>query len=144
MVRVAFLHGQKNGSTAEAPAAALGSRPKACQAEITGRAFEVGLTKVRKRPRRNIDASGESSLLARMSDIDRQRVSGVKLLESLGYAFRAGAWHGPVAGEPFTIEADAMHALLVKRADVLEGFTENSPEEAEYAGRRLGVMAQLS
>jgi hypothetical protein len=40
MVRVAFLHGQKYGSTAEAPAAALGSRPKAGQADITGRAFE--------------------------------------------------------------------------------------------------------
>jgi len=36
MVRVAFLHGQKIGSTA----AALGSRPKAGQADITGRAFE--------------------------------------------------------------------------------------------------------
>jgi hypothetical protein len=41
MVRVAFLHGQKNGSAAEAPAAALGSPPKAGQADIiTGRAFE--------------------------------------------------------------------------------------------------------
>ncbi len=67
-----------------------------------------------------------------MSDIDRQRISGVKLLESLGYGFRAGVWHGPVGGgETFTAETDAMHALLVKRGDVLEGFTKNSPEEAE-------------
>ena len=29
--------------------------------------------------------------------------------------------------------ADAMHALLVKRADELEGCTEGSPEEAELA-----------
>jgi len=28
---------------------------------------------------------------------------------------------------------DAMHALLVKRADELMGCTENSPEEAELA-----------
>jgi hypothetical protein len=26
-----------------------------------------------------------------------------------------------------------MHGLLVTRADALEGFTENSPEEAEFA-----------
>jgi len=49
-----------------------------------------------------------------MSDIDRQRISGVKLLEGLGYAFRGGEWHAPAAAsEAFLAEADAMHALLV-------------------------------
>ena len=38
---------------------------------------------------------------------------------------------GPVAR--FTSAADAMHALLVRRADKLEGFVEGSAEEAEYA-----------
>ncbi len=33
--------------------------------------------------------------------------------------------------ELFWREPDAMHALLVKRADVLVGCTEGSPEEAE-------------
>src|SRR5260370_37147471 len=66
-----------------------------------------------------------------LSDSDRQIISGVKLLESLGYAFRGGAWHGPAPGEAFTAEADAMHALLVTRADALEGSSENSPEETE-------------
>jgi hypothetical protein len=38
---------------------------------------------------------------------------------------------GPVAH--FARAADGMHALLVKRADKLEGCTEGSPEEAELA-----------
>jgi hypothetical protein len=38
---------------------------------------------------------------------------------------------GPVAH--FTRVADVMHALLVKRADQLEGFVEGSAEEAEFA-----------
>jgi len=68
-----------------------------------------------------------------MSDIDRQRISGVKLLESLGYTFRGGEWQGPAAlAEAFTDEADAMHAPLVTRADALEGFSANSPEETEF------------
>jgi hypothetical protein len=67
-----------------------------------------------------------------MSDIDRQRISGVKLLESLGYRFSEGAWHGPPS-EDITAEADLMHGLLVTRADTLEGFAANSPEEAEFA-----------
>ena len=40
------------------------------------------------------------------------------------------------ASEPvahLTGVTDAMHALLVKRADELVGCTENSPEEAELA-----------
>ena len=37
---------------------------------------------------------------------------------------------GPVAH--ITRVADAMHALLVKRADQLEGCTEGSAEEVEY------------
>jgi hypothetical protein len=68
-----------------------------------------------------------------MSDIDRQRVSGVKLLENLGYVFRRGAWDGPAPSEALTDEGDALHALLTLRADALEGFTPSSPEEAEYA-----------
>ena len=66
-----------------------------------------------------------------MSDIDRQRISAVKLLQNLGYAFQGGEWCGPAGGAPFTAEADAMHALLVERADALEGCTQSSPEESE-------------
>jgi hypothetical protein len=68
-----------------------------------------------------------------MSDIDRQRISGVKLLESLGYVFRAGEWQGSAHGLDLTAEADLMHRMLVTRADALEGFIPKSPEETEYA-----------
>jgi hypothetical protein len=51
-----------------------------------------------------------------MSGIDRQRISGVKLLDSLGYTFRGGDWQGLAAvAEAFTAEADAMHELLGRR-----------------------------
>jgi hypothetical protein len=65
--------------------------------------------------------------------IDRQRISAVTLLGSLGYVFRAGEWHGPSPGLDVTAEADLMHGMLITRADALEGFNANSPEEAEYA-----------
>ena len=42
----------------------------------------------------------------------------------------------PIAHEPIahlTVVSDAMHALLVKRADELEGCIDGSPEEAEFA-----------
>ena len=67
-----------------------------------------------------------------MSTIDRQRIAAVKALEAMGYTFRGDKWLGPYAtgGSP---EADAMHALLVHRADQLEGCIEGSAEEQEYS-----------
>ena len=67
-----------------------------------------------------------------MSTIDRQRIAAVKALEGMGYTFRGDKWLGPYAtgGSP---EADAMHALLVHRADQLEGYVEVSAEEQEYS-----------
>ena len=64
--------------------------------------------------------------------IDRQRIEAVKVLEAMGYRFRGDTWLAPDAtgGSP---EADAMHALLVHRADQLEGCIEGSPEEQEYS-----------
>ena len=66
-----------------------------------------------------------------MSTIDRQRIAAVKALEAMGYRFREDKWLVPDAtgGSP---EADAMHALLVHRADQLEGYIEGSAEEQEY------------
>jgi len=66
-----------------------------------------------------------------MSTIDRQRVAAVRLLEAMGYVFRGHEWVGPAI--PATFEADAMHALLVLRADAIEGFSERSDEEKEFA-----------
>lgn len=45
-----------------------------------------------------------------MSEIDRQRIAAVRILESIGYCFRAGRWHLPLQVEPAAklwAEADA-------------------------------------
>jgi hypothetical protein len=65
-----------------------------------------------------------------MSNIDKQRIAAVRSLEAIGYVFHDHDWIGPTT--PATFEADAMHALLVLRADQLEGFAEDAPEEAEF------------
>jgi hypothetical protein len=67
-----------------------------------------------------------------MNDIDRQRVSAVKKLHELGLAWHAGAWQRPNDWD-LLCKADALHALLVRRADQLEGCSEGSPEDAELA-----------
>jgi hypothetical protein len=65
-----------------------------------------------------------------IGDIDRQRVAAVKTLQELGLIWSQGAWQKVPQGE-FVAEADAMHAMLVRRADALEGCLEGSAEEAE-------------
>jgi hypothetical protein len=55
-----------------------------------------------------------------MSDIDRQRIAGVKTLLALGFTWREGRWVKSAALEaPVRPEADALHALVVDRADQL-------------------------
>jgi hypothetical protein len=67
-----------------------------------------------------------------MSNIDRQRIAAVKHMEALGYAFSEGDWRAPGPTAPALLdEADAMHALLVLRADKLGGCTEGSEEETD-------------
>jgi hypothetical protein len=68
-----------------------------------------------------------------MSNIDRQRIAAVRTLEAMGCVFRGGEWMAPPMGwpRPATAEADAMHVLLVLRADQLEGCIENSEEVRE-------------
>jgi hypothetical protein len=75
-----------------------------------------------------------------MSNIDRQRIAAVKTLEAMGYTFGGDKWFGPDAtgGSP---EADAMHALLVHRADQLEGFIEGAAEELEYSSIVSAIVA---
>ena len=66
-----------------------------------------------------------------MSNIDRQRVAAVRLLESMGYVFH-DYWIAPAEAPALaTAAADALHAMLVLRADQLGGCTEGSPEEME-------------
>jgi hypothetical protein len=71
-----------------------------------------------------------------MSQIDRERVAAVRHLEAAGYRFKQGEWHPPASNDNPTPagvleEADAMHALLVLRADALGDCTEALEEAAE-------------
>jgi hypothetical protein len=72
------------------------------------------------------------------SRVPFKRIAAVRALEALGYGYRNGEWQPPaaVAGAagaplPFTVEADAMHGMLMLRADALAGCTESSDEETE-------------
>jgi hypothetical protein len=45
--------------------------------------------------------------------------------------FREGEWVAPTTVSASTAETDRLHALLVMRADELDGCTEGSPKEQE-------------
>jgi hypothetical protein len=71
-------------------------------------------------------------------NVDKQRVAAVRKLEALGYRYQGGEWVAtsgpPAAAGPQSLviaESDAMHCVLVERADALEGCTEGSDEEVE-------------
>jgi hypothetical protein len=67
-----------------------------------------------------------------MSDIDRQRIAGVKTLLTLGFTWHEGRWvQPPTLATSLLPDADALHALLVDRADQLMGCIENSADEDE-------------
>ena len=72
-----------------------------------------------------------------MSTIDKERIAAVAKLQALGYTFSlADGWTPPgssssAASASRTADADAMHAVLMRRADMLQGCTEGSQEEAE-------------
>ena len=70
-----------------------------------------------------------------MINIDKQRVAAVRKLEALGYSYQGGEWvpaSPSVAVGPRSLmsaESDAMHGVLVQRADALEVCLEGSEEE---------------
>ena len=72
-----------------------------------------------------------------MMSIDKQRIEAVRTLEGLGYAFAGDKWRRADCDTSTSAlvpaEADALHALLVLRADALMGCTEGSPEEEELS-----------
>jgi hypothetical protein len=56
-----------------------------------------------------------------------------KTMRELGYSCDKGIWtSSPEAVAHLANVADKMHALLVTRADELDGCAEGSPEEVEY------------
>jgi len=72
-----------------------------------------------------------------MTNIDKQRIAAVRAIEALGYTFTGVEWKGlggtSAASPSLVDEADAMHALLVQRADKVEGCAAGSEEETEFA-----------
>jgi hypothetical protein len=72
-----------------------------------------------------------------MSNINKQRVAAVATLQALGYTYSLADGWSPLADAPgagtvlSSTEADAMHGVLMRRADALQGCTEGSPEEIE-------------
>lgn len=66
----------------------------------------------------------------RMSNIDKQRIRSVEVLEAHGWHWNGVEWLNPAAKADLTPEADLMHWLLMDRAEELAGATEGSDEEA--------------
>ena len=78
-----------------------------------------------------------------MSEIDKQRVRGVEVLREMGFTWRNGRWLPLVTleSQPAIVPAaDAMHRVLVERADRLVGCVENSDDEEELV--RIGEAVE--
>jgi hypothetical protein len=76
--------------------------------------------------------------------VDKQRIAAIRKLEQLGYTFAGDDWtHSANDGAAIapTI-TDELHAMLVKRADDLEGCPAGSDEEHELAAieRAIGPI----
>lgn len=65
-----------------------------------------------------------------MSEVDRQRIAAVRTLDALGHHFSDGCWRPPIQAQSCP-EADAMHSILVQRADALIGCTDGSADQDE-------------
>jgi hypothetical protein len=63
-----------------------------------------------------------------MSLIDRQRVEAVRLLQAQGYTFEGGSWKPPVGGTQAAPEGDAIHAMMVRRAEAIAGRPDHAVE----------------
>jgi hypothetical protein len=68
-----------------------------------------------------------------MSAIDKRRIAAVRKLAQLGYTFAGDDWMHPAndAAAVAPTITDELNAMLVKRADDLEGCAEGSDEEHE-------------
>jgi len=78
-----------------------------------------------------------------MSSIDNQRIVAVRKLEQLGYTFAGDDWMHP-ANDAAAITptiTDELHAMLVRRADDLEGCAPGSDEERELTAIERAIGA---
>jgi len=76
-----------------------------------------------------------------MSLIDRQRVEAVRFLEAQGYAFEEGGWKPIVGNTSATLEGDAIHAMMVRRAEAIAGHPDH---EAEFESLTIAINAYES
>src|SRR5215467_9575 len=78
-----------------------------------------------------------------MSTIDKQRIAAVLKLEQLDYTFAGDDWtHSADDGATIApTVTDELHAMLVKRADDLEGCPAGSDEEREIAAIERAIGA---
>jgi hypothetical protein len=77
-----------------------------------------------------------------VSNIDKKRITAVRKLEELGYTFANNDWmhrDNDVARAPAI--TDALHAPLLERAHELEGCTEGSDAEREFANITDAIKA---
>jgi len=75
--------------------------------------------------------------------IDKQRIAAIRKLEQLGYMFAGDDWIHP-ANDTTAVAptiTDELHAMLVKRADDLEGCAPGSDEERELAAIENAIGA---
>jgi hypothetical protein len=78
-----------------------------------------------------------------MSTIDKQRFAAIRKLEQLGYTFAGNDWIHP-ANDAAAIAptiTDELHAMLVKRADDLEGCAPGSDDKRELAAIERAIAA---
>ena len=81
-----------------------------------------------------------------MSTIDKRRIAAIRKLEQLGYTFAGDDWihsANDAAAIAPTI-TDELHAMLVKRADDLEGCPAGSDEERELSAIERAIPTKLS
>jgi len=78
-----------------------------------------------------------------MSTVDKQRIAAVTKLEQLGYTFAGDDWMHP-ANDAAAIAptiTNELHAMLVKRADDLQGCPAGSDKERELAAIERAISA---
>lgn len=63
--------------------------------------------------------------------IDKQRVHAVEVLQRLGHRWDGSQWISPAPIDELAPVADALHGILMDRAERLAGSLEDSDEEAE-------------
>lgn len=76
-----------------------------------------------------------------MSTIDRQRITAVRVLQVLGYTFDGVGWAPTADPAQPTLEGDAIHAMMVRRAETIAG---RAGHEVEFESLTIAINAYES